>query len=82
MVDRWTSGCRGREGALISLDQLEVIDAARQRKPTKEDRDRDLDYARAMGVRAASMEFHLVSLLRYYTLEDVIEYWWKAQTTD
>lgn len=72
----------------LSLDQLEVIDvatelpaAARQRKPTKEERDRDLDYARSMGVRRQGMEFHLVSLLRHYTLEEVIERWWKAQVT-
>lgn len=73
----------------LSLDDLPVIDvateqpaAARQRKPTKAERDRDLDYSRAMGVRRQGMEFHLVSLLRYYTLEEVIERWWQAQTTD
>jgi len=74
----------------LSLDQLDVIDAtteqpavARQRKPTKEDRDRDRDrdYARAMGVRRQGMEFHLVSLLRHYTLDEVIERWRQAQVT-
>lgn len=71
----------------LSLDDLPVIDtaatapAARQRKPTKAERDRDADYARAMGVRRAGMEFHLVSLLRHYTLEEVIERWWQAQVT-
>jgi hypothetical protein len=83
-----TAGCRGRGSALISLDDLPVVaavteqaPAARQRKPTKGERDRDLDYGRAMGVRRQGMEFHLVSLLRHYTLDEVIERWWQAQVT-
>ena len=48
-------------------------------KPPKRDRDDDRDYARAMGIREASMQFHLISLCRYYTLDEVIEAWWKAQ---
>lgn len=73
---------------MLSLDQLDVIDTAAEPeagKPKRRkaaDREAEADYARAMGIRAASMEFRLISLLRYYTLEDVIEYWWKAQVTD
>ena len=64
-----------------TLSTLPVLDTATTAKPAKRDKAADLDYARAMGVRAASMQFHLVSLCRYYTLEEVIEAWWKAQVT-
>ena len=48
-------------------------------KSPKRDKEADRDYARAMGIREASMQFHLISLCRYYTLDEVIEAWWKAQ---
>ncbi len=50
-------------------------------KPPKRDKEADRDYTRAMGIREASMQFHLLSLCRYYTLDEVIEAWWKAQVT-
>lgn len=68
----------------LDLDSLPVVataTTAKPAKPTKPAKDADRDYARAMGVRAASMQFHLISLCRYYTLDEVIEAWWKAQVT-
>lgn len=56
-----------------------VTATAMTAKPVKRDKDADRDYARAMGIREASMQFHLISLCRYYTLDEVIEAWWKAQ---
>ncbi len=49
----------------------------KERKPTEDEQ----AYARAMSVRQMSMNFHLQSLCRYYTLDEVIEAWWKAQAS-
>lgn len=51
--------------------------APKERKPTKAEQ----EYARAMAVRQMGMEFHLSSLLRHFTLDEVIERWWRAQVS-
>jgi hypothetical protein len=83
---------------MLNLDQLDVIDAAtaaelpadaaeqgakrRKRGPAGKAETEEAIAARCEGVRRASMEFHLVSLLRHYTLDEVIERWWKANNSD
>ena len=70
--------------APLDLDSLPVVataTTAKPAKPAKRDKEADRDYARAMGIRDASMRFRLISLCRYYTLDEVIEAWWKAQVT-
>lgn len=63
---------------VTELDDLAVVAAAKSPKAQREPKP-DPDYARAMGVRAQSMEWHLATLCRYYTLDEVIAIWRKAQ---
>jgi hypothetical protein len=52
-----------------------MTDVAKERKPTAAERQVADEYGRAMAIRAAGMEFHLESLCRHFTQEEVLSIW-------
>jgi hypothetical protein len=52
--------------------------APQERKPNAAERKVAAEYGRAMAIRAAGMEFHMLSLCRHYTRDEVLALWDRA----
>lgn len=65
----------------MTLDELPVVATAKAPRLSAEERERQQDWARSEAVRWASIEWHLRSALRFYSLADVQRMWFEVHAT-